>query len=601
MEHLLFEFLVRATLIAAGTAAMLLLFRVKMAAARHRAWAGVAVLMMLLPVWTAWGPKAPLRVLPAAPVAFVSRSAVPAGMVLYLPRLDAGAAVTRRPVWNWSLCLAGIYFLGAGILLARLAIGTVRAHTLVRRATHRDGRLTSDSCAAPVTVGWLTPTVILPECWRGWSEAQLDAVLTHEAEHARRRDPLVQWVALLNRAMFWFHPLAWWLERKLSALAEEACDAAVLARGHDRFEYSEYLLEMARCVLRTGARVKVLGMAMPGSSLPQRIRQILEGRQEPRISRVRMACMGVACLMVSAVFATGAVERRASAPRAVEPVVSSPAPRAAEVPAAAPAVRRLRQAVPTALADLQTAPVQAAPAEPQAKYKDRRMLVLYFDLSGMPAIDRARSFAAAQEFIRTKMQSGDVLAIVTANDEVKVKQDFTDDRNGLLQTLDRLMADSGPESGAADVDQQLIRLHTAVNMLAVLPGKKAVIYFAAETVRSDSAELRPLIDAAIGAKVAFYTVDSRGLVQGPPAAADKAYVIGAEDVLQISVLQQPAISGRYSIRPNGNISVVLVGDVRAVGLTTAQLEAVIADRLEANGILNQPSVTVSVVAHDGIK
>jgi hypothetical protein len=172
-------------------------------------------------------------------------------------------------VWSWRSCLAGIYLLGFCALLARLATGTVRAHTLVRRAANREGRLTSESCAAPVTVGWMNPTVILPEHWRRWPQAQLSAVLTHEDEHARWRDPLVQWLALLNRAVFWFHPLAWWLEFKLSALAEEACDAAVLARGHDPFEYSEYLLQIARAMQQTGARVNVMGMAMPGPFLPQ--------------------------------------------------------------------------------------------------------------------------------------------------------------------------------------------------------------------------------------------------------------------------------------------------------------------------------------------
>ena len=70
---------------------------------------------------------------------------------------------------------------------------------LLQRAALRDGRYISAACAAPVTVGWLHPTVILPEGWRQWSQAQLGAVLTHECEHARRRDPLVQWLALLNR------------------------------------------------------------------------------------------------------------------------------------------------------------------------------------------------------------------------------------------------------------------------------------------------------------------------------------------------------------------------------------------------------------------
>jgi TonB family protein len=150
--------------------------------------------------------------------------------------------------------------------------------------------------------------------------------LTHEGEHARRRDPLAQWLALLNRAIFWFHPLAWWLEFQLSALAEEACDAAVLARGHDPFEYSEYLLQIARAMQQTGARVNVMGMAMPGACLPRRIRRILEGAPAPRISRARLVCLAVACAAVSTVFTAGAMDR-APAPTNGQSVISSELPR----------------------------------------------------------------------------------------------------------------------------------------------------------------------------------------------------------------------------------------------------------------------------------
>ena len=139
----------------------------------------------------------------------------------------------------------------------------------------------------------------------------------------------------------------------------------------------------------------------------------------------------------------------------------------------------------------------AQTAAPQDKYQDRRMLVLYFDLPAMPIIDRARAFAAAQEFVRTKMQPVDLLAIMTAGDGVAVRQDFTDDRDRLLQMLDQLIADSGPESGAAvDVDRQLTRLHTAVNMLGSLQGKKAVVYFAAPVVTPDLSDPRYVAIAA---------------------------------------------------------------------------------------------------------
>jgi polysaccharide export outer membrane protein len=78
------------------------------------------------------------------------------------------------------------------------------------------------------------------------------------------------------------------------------------------------------------------------------------------------------------------------------------------------------------------------------------------------------------------------------------------------------------------------------------------------------------------------------------APVDKTFIIGAEDILQIWVLQQPNISSQYPVRPDGIISVPMVGDVKASGLTTEQLEASIAERLKANEIVNDPSVTVGV-------
>jgi polysaccharide export outer membrane protein len=82
------------------------------------------------------------------------------------------------------------------------------------------------------------------------------------------------------------------------------------------------------------------------------------------------------------------------------------------------------------------------------------------------------------------------------------------------------------------------------------------------------------------------------LIGGAPV--EKTFIIGAEDILQVWVLQQPNISGQYPVRPDGIISVPMVGDVKASGLTTEQLEASIADRLKANEIIIDPSVTVGV-------
>src|SRR5207253_6936176 len=67
MERLFLECTVRVFLLISATAILLHIMRVKDAAAKHRVWTGVMVLMLLLPVWATWGPKVSLRVLPPLP------------------------------------------------------------------------------------------------------------------------------------------------------------------------------------------------------------------------------------------------------------------------------------------------------------------------------------------------------------------------------------------------------------------------------------------------------------------------------------------------------------------------------------------------------
>ena len=293
----LLESSLRATLIAAAVGAILPLLRVRTAAARHAAWTGVLVVMLLLPAWTAVGPKAAVRVLPGPSVQQIVSPLV--GMPVYDPHIARPPANAPRPGFQvpWRNLLMAGYAAGVLWLIVRLIAGTIRA-----------SRLTSADCVAPITVGLFKPRIMLPHDSNHWTKECLDAALTHERAHANRRDPLVQWLALLNRALFWFHPLAWWLERKLAALAEEACDAVVLEGGHDAGQYAECLLAMERAVSAAGARVAI-GMAMPGSALPKRIKQILEGARPARVSNSRLALAGLACVAAAVTFAAGSVDR----------------------------------------------------------------------------------------------------------------------------------------------------------------------------------------------------------------------------------------------------------------------------------------------------
>ena len=314
------EWSARAVLMALATAAALRALRIRGAGARHLAWTGVVAAMLLLPAWTTWGPKVTAPVLPAVqqplaawppaePQLQRSEAPMPAMAPLSSAAPPVGAMPQVQPHLNWNWIAIGCYLLGLGAMLFRFIAGTFHARLLVRRARLVVGLRTSAQCVAPVTVGWFRPVVVLPEGWQDWPEAELDAVLTHEREHIRRRDPLVQWLAMLNRCIFWFHPLAWWLERKLSALAEDACDAAVLRRGHDPRDYSAYLIDLARSVERVGARVTVWGAAIGGSTLSARIHRMMQGRPDPVLSRRRAVAAAAICGLTLAAFAACKLER----------------------------------------------------------------------------------------------------------------------------------------------------------------------------------------------------------------------------------------------------------------------------------------------------
>jgi polysaccharide biosynthesis/export protein len=79
-----------------------------------------------------------------------------------------------------------------------------------------------------------------------------------------------------------------------------------------------------------------------------------------------------------------------------------------------------------------------------------------------------------------------------------------------------------------------------------------------------------------------------------PAATDTEYKIGAQDVVQIDVWKEPEITRTIPVRPDGKISLPLVNDIQAAGLTAMQLAAVIREGLTK--YLTNPQVTVTVTA-----
>jgi VWFA-related protein len=205
-------------------------------------------------------------------------------------------------------------------------------------------------------------------------------------------------------------------------------------------------------------------------------------------------------------------------------------------------------AAPTAkpAVNMAIAPAKAG----EVKYKDRRLLVLFFDQAGMPIPDQLRAQQAALKFLNTQMTASDVVAVMTYTTDLNVLQDFTADRDVLVDVIKKKVTigengmanggtgdDSEGDTGAAytaddtefnifNTDRKLAALETAVKMLASLPEKKALVYFASgvtKTGMDNQAQLRATTNAAIRGNVAFYPVDARGLVaQAPMGDATQA-------------------------------------------------------------------------------
>jgi len=177
------------------------------------------------------------------------------------------------------------------------------------------------------------------------------------------------------------------------------------------------------------------------------------------------------------------------------------------------------------------------------RYKDRRLLALYFDMSAMPIPDQLRALAAAQKFIHTQMTGPDLMCVIVYNEgNVQILQDFTGDRDLLSQTIDKLIVGEGQgfDEDAADesvadtgsafgqdnsefnifnTDRQLAALQTAVKMLGTLNEKKSLVYFASGMHLNgvdNQAQLQATTNAAVRANVSFFPVDARGLVASAP-------------------------------------------------------------------------------------
>ena len=189
----------------------------------------------------------------------------------------------------WACGFSGLALMRfRGELRIRAAI---RASTPMRIPVAVEVR-SSPGLLEPGVVGLFRPILLVPaDIIQRLTPRQLEAVLLHELCHVRRRDNLASAVHMIVEAVFWFHPLVWWISARLVEERERACDEEVLRLGTEPQVYAQGILNICASYLERSWS-SVSGVA--GSNLKKRIQVILTGRVPSDLNFGKRAALAVA-------------------------------------------------------------------------------------------------------------------------------------------------------------------------------------------------------------------------------------------------------------------------------------------------------------------
>ncbi len=187
--------------------------------------------------------------------------------------------------------LAMLWASGVAIVLARWLHCWVHARSLVRMAQPHSMDIpvevrVSKEVPEPGVFGITQPVLLLPSgVLSRLSAAELDMVIAHELCHVRNRDNLTAAVHMFIQAVFWFHPMVWWIGRRMLEERERACDEAVIEHGAAPHVYAEGILKA--CKLSLESRLGVVAAA--GGNLKHRLEAIIHWRPTRKLNPVGKA------------------------------------------------------------------------------------------------------------------------------------------------------------------------------------------------------------------------------------------------------------------------------------------------------------------------
>ena len=304
----------QSTLLALAVGLLMLALRRTRASVRHALWfaASVKFLVPFAALEALGRLLAPMALPPvvATPgIALIAHAARPFSQSnSATSAIDSAPALHAAPGLDPGLLLLAVWGLGCAAVLLVWMARWAKVRSAVQTATPLPWRapmpvLASPSMMEPGLVGLWRPVVIVPENLPDHlAQAEIDALVAHEACHLRRHDNLTAAIHMLVEALFWFHPLVWWMGVRMIEERERACDEAVVRLGHDRAAYARSLVECCRLYLQSPLSC-VAGAS--GSVLKTRVARIMTAPPSKPLSAPARALLLAAglCALASPVMA----------------------------------------------------------------------------------------------------------------------------------------------------------------------------------------------------------------------------------------------------------------------------------------------------------
>jgi uncharacterized protein (TIGR03435 family) len=166
--------------------------------------------------------------------------------------------------------------------------------------------VSSPTLLEPGVFGVFRPVLLLPEgLLDRLTAAQTRGVIAHEMCHVDHRDNLMAAIHMFVETVFWFHPLVWWIGKRMVEERERACDEEVLRLGSEPRAYAEGILEICKLYVESPLAC-VSGMA--GANLRKRVVAIMRDHGGVRLSRAKKVLLAAAgALALAAPIGVGIV------------------------------------------------------------------------------------------------------------------------------------------------------------------------------------------------------------------------------------------------------------------------------------------------------